>query len=114
MLAGSYSHAVRQLATVDGTAFWVFGASYGGYGAWYFLANSAGTAGTQISGASASWPGYYDGRCIGIFAGQLYGTDSSTGTSTWATVFKFGTNLPTTEAATEATALTGIPAVSTT
>jgi hypothetical protein len=90
--------AVRGAASVDGSHFWVSGASSGtSGGVWYVSKGSSG--GTQILTSPNN------ARAVEIFSGQLYGDSGSSG---FANVFTVGTGLPTMSGQV-ATPLAGLP-----
>ena len=93
----------RQVASVDGSAFWTAGMAADLYGVRYLAhhtqLNSTHVYGqTEYNGAKGH-PEYQaatrDLRGITIFGGNLYGSTSMTNEPLWAPVFQVGTGLPT-------------------
>ena len=63
-------------------------------------------SGTLITGSSSSYPGYNDARAIGVFSGQVYGTDSSADAG-WAGIYTLGSGLATAASSPPAALLLG-------
>ena len=89
--------ALHAVATQDGTTFWLgMGPGYTCgpcYGSYNYVPYGGSTA--NYVAHAAGQPGYNDGRFVGVFNGQLYGTDSSSD-SGWNGLFTIGSGLPTT------------------
>ena len=93
MSPNSGNYGIRQVATFDGSAYWVAGeGAQGSYGFAYVPSLSAPSPVVQISGASGQ-PGFADARALVTFNGVLYGVDSVQDAG-WGGVFTFGTALP--------------------
>ena len=86
---------IRQVATVNGSGFWIAGTASDEWG-FRYVADMASTTSSFVSGYNSNEPGYYDARGVTIFNGQLYATDSSLDPG-WAAVFTMGTGLPLSE-----------------
>ena len=96
---------VHQVATVNGTTFYVAGTAAYDYGFQYVpLDNPAYVE--VVSGAIPGQPGYFDSRAVAIYNGQLYGVDSTLD-SGWGGIFKLGAGMPVATASTAATLLPG-------
>ena len=90
--------ALHAAATVGGTApvYVGWGGGYAGPQAGFFLLpyGAASTSGDVISAPMyAGFPGGGDARCVGVYGGQLYGTDSVADAG-WNAVFALGVGLP--------------------
>ena len=89
-----YSSGIRQLASVNGTIFYVCGEAYFQQGFLYVPLNNPGYVST-VSGYFAGQPGFYDSRAVVIYNGQLYGSDSNVYDAGWGGIFTIGTGMPT-------------------
>jgi hypothetical protein len=90
---------VRQAATVNGSGFWLTGASQAGWGFRYLPSLDAGYT-NYVNGAFLYDAGFYDARGVAAYGGQLYGSDSTFAMGAYNTfggVFTIGTGLPTFE-----------------
>ena len=69
----------------------------GPYGGYYLVPFGSSTTSPTFISTSGGSPGGYDARAVGIYGGQLYGTDSILDTG-FNAIFSMGTGLPTTTA----------------
>jgi hypothetical protein len=83
-------YAIRSVASVDGSGFWISGNGGTGFGGIYYAALGA-TSGTNLTAAAAPT----NNRNLGIFKGQLYVGSGSGGNH----ILTVGTGLPTTPTA---------------
>ncbi len=96
---GSGTSYIRDVASVDGTAFWVTGTGSPD-GTYYIPFGDTGTGGVQLESSPATT------RDVGIFAGQLYISAATTTTPTFTGVGPVGTAAPKTTGQTATVAIT--------
>ena len=81
-----YTTGFKQVASMDGTTFYVAGngASRSGF---RYVSSVTSDAAAPVVGQVAGEPGYTDARGVGLYGGSLYGTSGDAG---YTAVFNIG------------------------
>ena len=91
---------VRQVATVDGSGFWISGEGLIAGPAGFRYVAPGDTETTKVLGSTKGLPGYKNARGVAIYNGQLFGSTVGSTSDTdvgWGGVFEIGHGTPTSE-----------------
>lgn len=112
---------VKQVASLNGTSFWISGIAQSNYGYRYLPSITAsrtvlvcGMAGTEHRGTGFVEPGTTSSRGITIYAGQLYGASAESLETTWGGLYGIGAGLPKTASSSSSSVVTRVWGISNT